>query len=353
MKFGVLQFFSWPGRRVPLEAVYRRALERVDVMDRTGYDAVWLAEHHFNDFSVCPSVHLMGMAVAARTTNLRVGTAVSLAALYHPLRLAEEVALLDVLSGGRVNWGAGRGFDRSEFDAFGVPADETYPRFREAVDVVLRAWTEERLTYSGAHWGFDGVEVLPKPLQRPHPPTWLAASSPEAVRWAAREGFSIMMDPHSSFAEIAAKRELYRAELEAGGRTVAGRDLPMARLVAVAATAAEAEEVARAGAAWTVRSYANAGRGNVGDYRPGPAPGAPFVDPVRRYLDEVVVHGTPSMVVDHLERLREEMYLDYLLLAPLSARSFELFTDEVLPRLAGRRSGRDAAVTTGAGSAGA
>ena len=82
-------------------------------MDRTGYDAVWLAEHHFTTYSVCPSVHLMALEVAHRTERLRIGTAVSLAALYHPLRLAEEVALLDVLTGGRVNWGAGRGFERT------------------------------------------------------------------------------------------------------------------------------------------------------------------------------------------------------------------------------------------------
>ena len=116
MKFGVLQFFSWPERRVALPTVYERAMERIEIMDQTGYDAVWLAEHHFSSFSVCPSVHVMGTHVAARTRNLRIGTAVSLAAFYHPLRLAEEVALLDVLSGGRVNWGAGRGFDRVEFE---------------------------------------------------------------------------------------------------------------------------------------------------------------------------------------------------------------------------------------------
>src|SRR6059058_945834 len=112
MKVGVLQFFSWPERRVAIETVYERALQRIEIMDRTGYDAVWLAEHHFHSFSVCPSVHLMGTYVAARTRRLRIGTAVSLAALYHPLRLAEEVALLDVLSGGRVNWGAARGSRR-------------------------------------------------------------------------------------------------------------------------------------------------------------------------------------------------------------------------------------------------
>ncbi|HEB89551.1 MAG TPA: LLM class flavin-dependent oxidoreductase, partial [Deltaproteobacteria bacterium] len=109
MKVGLLQFFGWRDRNVPLEDVYARALERIEVMDETGYDAVWLAEHHFSGYSVCPSVHVMGTHVAARTRRLRIGTAVTLAAFYHPLRIAEEVALLDILSEGRVNWGAGRG----------------------------------------------------------------------------------------------------------------------------------------------------------------------------------------------------------------------------------------------------
>src|SRR4029077_20782190 len=88
MKFGVLQFFSW-SRRIPLETVYQRALERIEIMDQGGYHAVWLAEHHFNTYSVCPSTTLMGMHVAARTKRLRIGTAVTLAGFYHPLRLAE------------------------------------------------------------------------------------------------------------------------------------------------------------------------------------------------------------------------------------------------------------------------
>ena len=104
-------------------------------MDQTGYDCVWLAEHHFNTYSVCPSVNVMGAHVAARTRNVRIGMAVSLAAFYNPLRLAEDVAMIDVLSGGRVNWGAGRGFDRTEFAAFGVPAAESSDRFRECVEI--------------------------------------------------------------------------------------------------------------------------------------------------------------------------------------------------------------------------
>src|SRR5437868_15512795 len=123
-------------------------------MDRTGYDAVWLAEHHFSSFSVCPSVHMMGVLAAARTTRLRIGTGVSLAPFYHPLRLAEEVALLDILSSGRVNWGAGRGFARVEFTAFGVPPDKSASRFREAVEIVLKARTEARLNFSGKHFRF-------------------------------------------------------------------------------------------------------------------------------------------------------------------------------------------------------
>src|SRR6202453_1584318 len=196
MKVGILQFFGWRDRSVPLNSVYEAALERFSIMDQAGYDAVWLAEHHFSGFSVCPSVHMMGTMAAARTKRLRIGTAVSLAPFYNPLRLAEEVALLDVLSGGRVNWGAGRGFERSEFAAFGIPGEESAPRFHETVDAVLAAWAPGKQSFSGRWHSFENVEVLPRPLQAPHPPVWLAATSEGAVDWAAERGFSILMDPH-------------------------------------------------------------------------------------------------------------------------------------------------------------
>ena len=330
MKFGVLQFFSWPERRVDLATVYARALERIEIMDRTGYDAVWLAEHHFSSFSVCPSVHMAGVLAAARTRRLRIGTAVSLAPFYHPLRLAEEVALLDVLSGGRVNWGAGRGFARVEFTAFGVPPEESTARFREAVEIVLRAWTDERLNFAGEHFRFADLEVLPKPMQRPHPPVWMAASSEGAIEWAAGRGFSILMDPHSSAPEIGRKRRFYADRLTAAGFSEAGRDIPIARLVALAPDAGEAAAVARAGAQWIVQSYLDPRHRPVmqGSFTPEGA------DPIRRYLDEVILHGTPDRVVDDILRLREEIGLDYLLCAPLSHQSFLLLTEEVLPLLA-------------------
>src|SRR5271166_668726 len=327
MKFAVLQFFSWPERRVDLGTVYARALERIEIMDRSGYDAVWLAEHHFSSFSVCPSVHMVGTLAAAHTRRLRIGTGVSLAPFYHPLRLAEEVALLDLLSGGRVNWGAGRGFARVEFEAFGVSPEESTSRFRETIEIVLRAWTDERLHFSGEHFRFDGIEVLPKPMQSPHPPVWMAASSDGAIDWAAGRGFSILMDPHSSATEIGRKRRRYSEQLAAAGFSEAGRDIPMARLVALGRTSEKAAAVARNGAEWIVNSYLGTQHRPVMQSSFTPE----GVDPIRRYLDEVILHGTPDAVADRIRQLRDEIGLDYLLAAPLSHESFMLLTDEILP----------------------
>ena len=328
MKVGVLQFFSW-SRRVPLTTVYARALSRIEIMDQSGYDCVWLAEHHFNTYSVCPSVNVMAAHVAARTRALRIGMAVSLAAFYNPLRLAEEVAMVDVLSGGRVNWGAGRGFDRAEFEAFQVPAEESSDRFRECVEVVLAAWRETRVSYDGKFWRYDGIEVLPKPLQTPHPPVWLAATSPDSIRRAAEKGYDILLDPHATHADIGGKRAYYLERLRAHGFSAEGRVIPTARLLAVAATEGEAEAIARAGAGWVVSSYANPTR-RAGLPPPHYVPG---VDPVERYMNEVVLRGTPERVADKILELRESIGLEYLMCAPLSHQTFMLFTEKVLPKL--------------------
>lgn len=325
MKVSVLQFFSWPDRRVRLDEIYRRALERIDVMDRTGYDTIWLAEHHFTGYSVCPSVHLMGMHVADRTTNLRIGMAVTLAGFYHPLRVAEEVALLDVLSGGRVNWGAGRGFDPTEHRVFGVEPEESYPRFREHVEIIRQAWTCDRLNFKGQYWQFDDIEVLPKPAQLPHPPMWLASTSPEAIAWSAKNGYSILLDPHSSHDSVAEKRQSYEKLLVEAGHSPDNRELPVARLIAIAPTRDEAESVARRGAQWMVGSYV----GQKAIQSPS-LPSHVTVDPVERYLDEVVVWGTAAEVRDKLIELRDRIPLDHLICAPLSNATFSLFTDEVL-----------------------
>jgi alkanesulfonate monooxygenase SsuD/methylene tetrahydromethanopterin reductase-like flavin-dependent oxidoreductase (luciferase family) len=327
VKVGLLQFFGWRDRSIHLDDVYKRALSRIDVMDQSGYDAVWLAEHHFTGYSVCPSVHVMAAHVAARTRNLRIGTAVTLAAFYHPLRIAEEVALLDVLTGGRINWGAGRGFDPREFDVFGVPPAESAERFREAVEIVLAAWTQERLHFEGRFHRYEDVEVLPKPHQQPHPPTWVAATSQGALEWAAERGLQVLMDPHSPHGEIARKLAHYQGGLDKAGHVWGARQIPIGRLVAVAESDAAAEAVARRAAKWTAGAYLpkEALAHFRGDGRQ--------LDPVEHYLGDVVIHGCPERVVDTLQRLEAEVPLDYLLLSPLSEKTFDLFTDRVLPQL--------------------
>ncbi len=330
MKVGVLQFFSWPGRRGDLQQVYSRAMERVGIMDQNGYDAIWVAEHHFSTYSVCPSIHLMGTHIAAHTENLRIGTGVSLAAFYDPLRLAEEVALLDVLSGGRVNWGAGSGFDPTEFRAFGIDRSERHPRFRENVDIVLNAWKMERLTYHGQFHDYEDIEVLPKPLQNPMP-VWMAASSPDAIRWSAAKGFSIMMDPHSSMDDIATKRQMYDTTLSENDFDPHGRDIPVARLLAIAPSDAQARQIAESGAQWTTASYAKNSlslKQQEGQR-----------DPIQRYVDDVILWGSPAKVADLLLQYEADKQLNYLLCAPLSHQTFQLFNDEVLPRLSFEENG--------------
>jgi alkanesulfonate monooxygenase SsuD/methylene tetrahydromethanopterin reductase-like flavin-dependent oxidoreductase (luciferase family) len=331
MKFGVLQFFAWKNRADSFSDIYANAMNRIQVMDETGYDAVWLAEHHFSDYSVCPSVHMMGTWIASQTKNLRIGTAISLAAFYHPLRLAEEVALLDVLSEGRVNWGAGRGFDNTEFTAFDVPPEESYARYRENVEIVLAAWNNERMSFEGKYHSFEDIEVLPKPYQDPHPPVWLAASSPEAVISAAKDGYSILMDPHAPHVEIAAKFATYSKTLDEHGHAPANtRDTPIARLLAVADTEDGAQTIAEKGAGWLFDSYVNPE--THGGKTPGGMVDMGKEDPVGAYLRDRIIYGTPERVIDQVHELQEQLPLNYLLCAPLSPGSFDLFTEKVMPK---------------------
>ena len=295
-------------------------------MDANGYDGVWLAGHHFSTYSVCPSVHVMAMHAADITKNLRIGTAVSLAPFYHPLRLAEDIALLDNLTGGRINWGAGRGFDMREFKAFDIPSEESRERMQECVQIVLKSWSEDRLTFVGKYHQLEDVEVLPKPLQSPLP-FWIASSSPEAIDWSASQGYAILMDPHGSHDQIRQKYQQYRTRLKQHGH-VNAQDTPMARLIAIGDSANQAEQIARSGAQWMFRSYFNA------DAKAKPDSNKNSASRFEDYVANTIIHGTSEMVADKLLELKETIPLRYLMAAPLSHKSFELLTYEVLPKLA-------------------
>ena len=226
-----------------------------------------------------------------------------------------------MLSGGRVNWGAGRGFAHSEFNAFGVPPEESAERFREAVEIVLKAWTEERFTYQGAHFRFDDIEVLPKPLQRPHPPTWMAATSEPAIDWAASRGFSILMDPHSSMKELGAKRRHYTAKLAAVRaprmRASGGRGLQAPTASNVAAQPSRAP------------SYPAVPRTVVQAWRMISPPALNW--PTRlntRKISRKTLASSPSVGLWKRSRSTSGTVM-----APLSRDTFRLLVDKVLPRL--------------------
>jgi alkanesulfonate monooxygenase SsuD/methylene tetrahydromethanopterin reductase-like flavin-dependent oxidoreductase (luciferase family) len=332
MKVGLLQFFSWTGR-VPVSTVYDRAMDRVAMMEDSEYDCIWLAEHHFTTYSVCPSVTLMGTHIAGRTKRLRIGTAVTLNAYYHPLRLAEELSMLDVFSQGRLNWGSGRGFDPTEYKLFNITPDDVYDKFRETVDVVEAAWKNERFSHHGKYYDYENVLVLPRPFQDPHPPVYLAASSLDSAKKAAKDGYTIMLDPHSTHGEIRYKRQHYQQEMEANGHVVGDRDIPIVRYVAIADTKAEAEEIARHSSSWTVGAYLNPNKSAATRAQiPGHERDLDR-DPVDRYVKEIAIVGTASEVVDKLKELEVEIPMNYLMLAPMSQDTFVRFTKDVLPKV--------------------
>ena len=200
-------------RRDPA-TLYAETLEQIAWADTLGFGAVWLSEHHFTDEGYLPGLMPMLGAVAMRTTRMRIGTAVLLAPLYHPLRLAEEAAVVDALSGGRLDLGLAPGYRLAEFATMGVPKAERGTRTDEIIELLIAAWTTPRVSYRGRHFQFDDVAVAPKPVQQPHPPLWIGGSTPAAARRAARFGANFMPDSGAPLEVF----QQYRDECAAAGR---------------------------------------------------------------------------------------------------------------------------------------
>jgi alkanesulfonate monooxygenase SsuD/methylene tetrahydromethanopterin reductase-like flavin-dependent oxidoreductase (luciferase family) len=169
--------------------VYQEHLEEWEAAERLGYDGIFLTEHHFTAYNLLPSPNVMLGTLAARTSALRLGAMINVVPFHQPLRLAEECAMLDVLSGGRLEVGVGRGIDYQEVVKLGLDFDELRSRLREGMELMLRAWTEIELEHSGEHYEIGRTAIYPRPLQQPHPPVWVAADSPPTIEWAASNGF--------------------------------------------------------------------------------------------------------------------------------------------------------------------
>jgi alkanesulfonate monooxygenase SsuD/methylene tetrahydromethanopterin reductase-like flavin-dependent oxidoreductase (luciferase family) len=193
MKFGLLFNTDYHAEaHGPPRDYYEHLLDQVVLAEELGFDAAWFGEHHYSRYSFgAPAV--MAMAAAGRTSRIRLGTGVSLLPIHNPIRLAEEYATLDVLSGGRLEYGVGRGFLRYALDLFGVDEGESTDRYREALKIILSAWTnDDPIDHQGKFWKLEDYQFFPPPLQKPHPPVYASATlTPESFEWTARQGLHL------------------------------------------------------------------------------------------------------------------------------------------------------------------
>ena len=175
---------------------YHDILAQIRLGDAVGFDTVWLGELHFGPSSSIMAAPLMVLASAAQQTErIRLGTAVTLLPLHSPLKIAEEAATADILSGGRLEFGVGRGTAPVHYQGYNVPMEESRERFAEALDVIRTAWTTDRLSYQGKYFQAEDLPVVPRPIQQPYPPLRMAANSPDTFALAGQLGLSIFASP--------------------------------------------------------------------------------------------------------------------------------------------------------------
>lgn len=193
MRFGILYNTDYHrAAHGSASQYYGRILEQVQLEEELGFSSVWFGEHHYSGYSF-GSPPVIAMAAAAKTKTIRLGTGVSLIPLNHPIRLAEEYAMLDVLSGGRLEYGIGRGFLKYSHEIFGISEDDNHARYHEGTDIIVKAWTAtEPFSYEGKFWQLRDYTFFPKPLQQPHPPIYASAVlTPESAIWAGQHGFHL------------------------------------------------------------------------------------------------------------------------------------------------------------------
>ena len=318
----------------PYADLYAETLDLICAAEDLGYDTVWLTEHHFVEDGYLPSLLPMAAAVAARTDRIGIGTFVLLLPLQHPLRVAEDGAVVDILSRGRLRLGGGQGYRAEEFAAYGVPRERRASMFEEGLEVLRLAWTRERFSFSGEHYRLEDVSVRPRPVQEPHPPILIGARSKEAIRRAARKGFS--------FAPLGGRHDtsLYVETLRECGRDPADYDIVVARSVFVADTAAAAWATVREHARYQMRLYA-AWLGEAADV---PAERDPMLRSAEEEsLRRMGIYGDPTECADAIRQQRERMGFTEVamvmrqpgLAVKETLRSMELFAREVIPRLRG------------------
>ena len=340
MDFGIFLLLQSPSTRTSQE-VFARGIEQAQVAEALGFRNAWLAEHHFSTYGYLSRPLQLATYIAAKTTRLRVGTAVVVVPLHHPLVIAEEIATLDLLSGGRLDIGLGRGYQRYEFERFGLQLDSGGKRWDESIDILLKSFEGRPFTYDGTLFKIPETSIFPQPVQKPHPPIWITAQSPYALENAARRGFNVLTGGFGvSFDRLAEFGNVLKktfAEAKHARQSTVG----VQKAVYVTKDKADAHDAAEH-ARWNMRvtlslrnNYERVENGNA---VPVPGKAEPELDEL---IENYLVIGTPETCIRQIRRIDEAVGISYFncnfcfgdLDQKRVLRSMELFAREVMPAL--------------------
>ena len=317
---------------------FEQTIQECERAEAAGFDSIFLGEHH--NSPVLYPTPLVGLAaIASRTRRIRLGTGVLLLPLYHPVAVAEEGAMVDLISGGRLILGLGAGYAPEEFAAFGLSVKQRAGRLDEAASLLRRLWTEEHVTHQGRYFTVTDVTVGPRPVQQPRPPIWFAGWAEPAIRRAARLGDAWLGGPSASAPELQTCVRLYRQARRELGYTADDAEIAALRYVFVAESVKRAQAVA--GAAF-INFFEST-------YFRWPHPivkRPPGELTIERLAEDRIILGDPATCVEHLRRLQDEVGLRHVIarisvpgIPEREARaSQELFAREVMPALVSSRS---------------
>ncbi|HVY17972.1 MAG TPA: LLM class flavin-dependent oxidoreductase [Rhodopila sp.] len=335
MKLGI--FDHMDRGATPLDQLYADRLTLVEAYDQAGFHGYHVAEHHATPLGVAPAPGIWLATVAQRTKRLRFGPLVYLLPLYHPIKLLEEICMLDQISGGRLMLGVGHGISPIELRFYGVDPEQAPAMYAEALEVLLRGMTQPLLTFEGKYYQFRDVPMELAPFQTPHPPLWYGLGRPEAIPWAVAHRVNIVGNlPAKAMRGLT---DAYRAEWERMGNDPAEMPLMgVGRHVVVAETEREALEIARLGYGKWRESFLKLwlAHGMM------PSPAAVFPETFEEAEAQGrAVAGTPDKVSAFLRQVVSDGGLNYLLCRfafgdiPLDAalHSIRLFSRHVMPAL--------------------
>ena len=340
MKFGLFTSAQANGKDLGPETGqgFRDWLDYNVEAEALGLRSCFLVEHHFTGWNQVSATLMLLMALAMRTTTLRMGSAVIVLPWHNPVLLAEQAATLDLISGGRFDFGIGKGYRHSEFHGFQIAPDEAEARFEEALAVMTRAWTSrERFSHRGRFWHFEDIVVEPPPAQRPHMPLWVAAGSEGSIRRAAARGFNLILDQYASPQALGERIGIYRAERQAHGRAFDPMQIAVARQLYVAKDAADTRAALARQAAYTQRTVdVSRGQAERGSH-------------VLAYADKAggteahALYGTPDEICAMLEALRAAGVAYVLLTISGGIEQLRRFARDVMPAVARSAAAADAA----------